>query len=371
MRIPLLDLKAQYRQIREEVMSAVQAVFDSQQFILGRTVEELECRIAEYCGTSSAVGVSSGTDALLICLMAEGIGPGDEVVTTPFTFFATAGSIARTGARPVFVDIEENSFNINPDLLPEAVSGNTRAVIAVHLFGRMCEVEEIRGLCTERGLILIEDAAQAIGAESGGRRAGSVGEYGCLSFFPTKNLGGAGDGGMVLTSDARRADLLRSLRNHGAVQRYFHEKVGGNFRLDAVQAAVLGVKLKYLDRWIEMRRANADRYARLFRESGLVDAGLVSLPDPGTGRHVFHQYVIRAHHRDALREYLREKGVGCEIYYPVPLHLQKCFRHLGYRRGDFPVSEKAAAEVLALPMYPELTDEQAEYVVAAVRDFYG
>lgn len=371
MKVPLLDLTAQYRQIREEVMRAVQAVFESQQFILGQTVEGIERRMARYCGTSAAVGVSSGTDALLVSLMAEGIGPGDQVITTPFTFFASAGSIARTGARPVFVDIEEKSFNLDPHLLAEAVTDRTRAVIAVHLYGRMCEVEQVSAFCSERGLILIEDAAQAVGAELGGRRAGSVGEYGCLSFFPTKNLGGAGDGGMVLTSDAQRAERLRCLRNHGAVQRYFHERVGGNFRLDALQAAVLAVKLEHLDRWIEMRQANARRYTRLFQESGLVGAGLVTLPDPGPGRHVFHQYVIRARDRDSLREHLRNREVGCEIYYPVPLHLQKCFDQLGYRRGDFPASEKAAAEVLALPMYPELTAEQVEYVVSAVRDFYG
>lgn len=371
MQVPLLDLRGQFGQIRDEVMRALTEVFESQQFILGQVVESFEASLAGYCGAPYAVGVSSGSDALLVSLMAEGIGAGDEVITTPFTFFATAGSIARTGARPVFVDIEPDSFNINPAATESAVSPRTRAILPVHLYGRMCRIEQISSIARRHGLVLIEDAAQAIGAEIGGRRAGTIGDYGCLSFFPSKNLGGAGDGGAVLTGSAERAELIRRLRNHGAYQRYYHERIGGNFRLDAVQAAVLQVKLKYLDRWIEQRQQNARQYSALLRQSGLVDKGLVVVPEEGEGRHVFHQYVIRAHDRDRLRDYLRRNGIGCEVYYPLPLHLQKCFAYLGYRPGAFPESERAAQEVLALPMYPELKPEQIEYVVQNICRFYA
>jgi len=368
MKVPLLDLKAQYASIREELDRAVAEVVASQQFILGPQVAECERAVASYCGCAYGVGVSSGTDALLLALMAERIGPGDEVITTPYTFFATAGSIARAGAKPVFVDIEPESFNIAPDRIEERISDRTRAIIPVHLYGRMADMKAIMAVASAHNLTTIEDAAQAIGAETCGMRACSVGHYGCLSFFPSKNLGGFGDGGMVLTSDEHRRDRLVMLRVHGSKRKYCHEEVGGNFRFDTLQAAVILAKLRHLDRWTEARRANAARYARLFEHAGL--AGTVKLPEPGEGRHVFNQYVIRAPRRDELMDFLRKNEIGCEIYYPVPLHLQKCFAYLGHRPGDFPNSEKAAAETLALPVYPELSDAQAEHVVATIRRFY-
>ena len=370
MNVPLLDLKAQYRKIKDEVNAAVREVFDTQIFINGPKVRECEEAVAGYVGSAHCVGVSSGSDALLISLMAEGIGRGDEVITSPYTFFATAGAVARLGARPVFVDIDPRTFNLNPELVKEKISDHTRAIIPVHLFGQSAEMAPITALAREKGLVLIEDAAQAIGSEYQGERVGRLGEYGCFSFFPSKNLGGAGDGGMVAVQDSARADKLRALRSHGGKRKYYFELVGGNFRLDALQAAVVTVKLKYLDRWAECRRSNAARYDRMFSETCLVQEGVIGLPEVVVGHHVFNQYVIRVPRRDELRDHLRDKGIGHEVYYPVPLHLQKCFEHLGYREGDMPESERAAKETIALPIYPELTADQIEYVVESVAAFY-
>jgi len=370
--VPLLDLTAQHAAIRDEVDAAVREVFESQRFILGPKVEEFERAIAAYCGVRAAVGVSSGTDALLICLMALGVGPGDEVIAPTYTFFATAGSVARLGARPVFVDIDPASFNVAPAALAGAITERTKAVIPVHLYGRSAEMGPLLEATASAGVAVIEDAAQAIGAEYRGKRAGSLGRAGCLSFFPSKNLGGAGDGGMVTTDDEDLAARLRSLRNHGDGPKYHHKFIGGNFRLDALQAAVLGVKLRHLDAWSDARRRNAERYRRLFAEAGL-SPGVVALPEEGPYRHVYNQFVVRvpAAQREPLREFLRGRGIGHEVYYPVPLHMQECFRYLGYAQGDFPGAEAAARETLALPIYPELTDGQAAAVVGALGEFLG
>ncbi len=363
MNVPLLDLKAQYRSIKAEVDAAVAAVFESQYFILGPTVQACEKDLAAYCGCSHAVGISSGTDALLISLMAEDIAPGDEVITTPYSFFATAGSIARVGARPVFVDIDPVTFNITPALIEAAITPRTKAIMPVHLFGQVADMDPIMAIAKKHNLVVIEDACQAIGAEYKGRRAGSIGHYGCFSFFPSKNLGGAGDGGMVTTNDPARAEKLIWLRNHGMNPKYYHKMLGGNFRLDALQAAVVHVKLKYLDRWTEGRQANAARYDNLLANAD------VQLPAVVTSRHIFNQYCIRTPRRDALLAHLQKSGIGCEVYYPVPLHLQECFAALGHKAGSFPVSEKAALASLALPIYPELTSEQQGYVASTVTAF--
>ncbi len=385
MKVPLLDLYAQYQQIKPEMDRAVAEVFESQRFILGPAVEACEQAIAQYSQCTHACGVSSGTDALLIALMAENIGPGDEVITTPYTFFSTAGSIARVGARPVFVDIDPITFNLRPDAVAAAVTGKTRAIMVVHLFGLMADMDPIMEIANEKDLLVIEDAAQAIGSEYNGRRAGSIGAYGCFSFFPSKNLGGAGDGGMVTVRDEARAEKLKTLRNHGMKPKYYNKMIGGNFRLDALQAAVINVKQPHLDEWSEGRKRNAIRYDRLFAEAGLSpdkirtpwhpDApGNAPAPEaasdrPGVAyRHIFNQYCIRASDREGLKKHLQERGVGTEVYYPVPLHLQECFKPLGYGKGDFPESERAAAETLALPIYPELTDEQAAYVVESIAE---
>ena len=370
MKVPMLDLQAQYRTIKDETDAAVEEVFESQYFILGPKVEQCEEAIAEYCNCDHAVGVSSGSDALLISLMAEEIGAGDEVITSPYTFFATAGAIARLGAKPVFVDIDPETYNIDPDLIEPRITENTKAIIPVHLFGQMADMDPIMELADKYNLVVIEDAAQAIGAEYKGQRAGSIGHYGCFSFFPSKNLGGAGDGGMVTTNDADRAEKLRILRVHGSKPKYHHKIVGGNFRLDALQAAVVNVKLKYLDDWTEGRQENAAHYDQLFKESGLVTNDVVSTPDRVTDRHVFNQYVIRVSQRDELLEHLKDNDIGCGVYYPVPLHLQECFSDLGYKTGDMPVSEKASAETLALPVYPELGKEQMEHVVRIASEIF-
>jgi len=370
--VPLLDLKAQYASIKEEITQAVTAVLESQWFILGPTVKECEAKIAEYCGCSHAVGVTSGSDALLISLMAEGIGPGDEVITTPYTFFATAGCIARIGAKPVFVDIRPDTYNIDPAAVEGCITENTKAIIPVHLFGQCADMDPIMEIAERRGLTVIEDAAQAIGSEYKGRRAGTMGRYGCFSFFPSKNLGGGGDGGMVITDDDALAEKLAVLRVHGSKPKYYHSLIGGNFRLDALQAAIINVKLPHLDAWTAGRQANAERYRRLFSESGLVENGLVELPQVAPQRrHIYNQFVIRVSRRDELRAYLQEHKVATEIYYPVSLHMQECFAYLGYRQGDFPESEAAAEQTLALPIYPELTDEQARHVVDCVARFYA
>lgn len=365
MKVKLLDLVPQYGPIREEIMEAISEVLESQYFILGPRVEELEEVIADYCGVSEAVGVASGSDAILLALMALDIGPGDEVITTPYTFFSTVSSITRLGAVPVMVDIDPLSYNISPGKVAEALTDKTRAIIAVHLFGQMADMDAICRLAAGKGIPVVEDACQSIGATSGGRRAGSLGKAGCFSFFPSKNLGGFGDGGMIVTDDRDLASKLRMLRVHGGRERYFHDVVGINSRLDAIQAAVLLVKMKYLESWSEGRRRNAKRY-----DDGLAGVEGVITPAISDGnRSIYNQYVIRSRDRDALKAHLNDKGVGCEIYYPVPLHLQKCFSSLGGQEGDLPESEKAAKETLALPVYAELPAEQQDYVIEEIARF--
>jgi len=368
-RVPLLDLRAQHERIKDEIQGALERVIQSQQFILGPEVEALEQELAAYCGCRFSVGVSSGTDALIASLMAIGVGPGDEVITTPFSFFATAGAVVRLGARVVFVDIDATDFNIDPRLIPSAVTRKTKAIIPVHLFGQCADMNRILDVGRQYGLAVIEDAAQAIGSEYHGKRAGSMGVAGCFSFFPSKNLGGFGDGGIVTTNDEELADKLRIIRNQGSHPKYYHRVLGGNFRLDSIQAAVLRVKLKHLEEWTGRRRVNASYYSKRFLESG-VGQERVTTPSIVRERHVFNQYVIRASHRDTLRSFLSDNGVTTEIYYPLALHLQECISDGRYSAGDFPVSEKASAEVLALPIYPELTVEDKEYIIELIRDFY-
>ncbi|MBW2107500.1 MAG: DegT/DnrJ/EryC1/StrS family aminotransferase [Deltaproteobacteria bacterium] len=370
MYVPLLDLKAQYRTIKEEIIRATLEVYEEQRFILGPKVEALEAAMATYCQSEWAVGVSSGTDALLIALMAAGIGPGDEVITTPYTFFATVGSIVRLGAVPVFSDIDPNTYNLAPETLEDRVTSKTKAILPVHLYGQCCDMAPVLELAGARGLFVIEDAAQAIGAEYRGKRAGSMGDFGCFSFFPSKNLGGCGDGGVVTTNRKAFNEQLRILRVHGSHPKYYHEVVGGNFRLDALQAAVVLVKLRFLEHWTQARQNNARMYRMLFEAAGL--DGLVTLPAETLGRHVYNQFVIKVpDRRDALKAYLQEQGIGTEIYYPVPMHLQPCFKDLNGKKGDFPEAEDAASRTLALPVYPELTDDQQAYVVEKIRAFYS
>ena len=362
-RVPLLDLKAQYAAIRKDVDEAVRRVMESQRFIGGPEVSALEEEIARYSQCAHAVGVASGTDALLLALRALGIGPGDEVVTSAYSFFASAGTVANNGATPVFVDIDPRTYNLDPHRLEAAFTPRTKAVVAVSLYGQCCDLTAIRAICEKRRAWFIEDAAQSIGSEWEGKRSGSMSDFGCFSFFPSKNLGGAGDGGMVVSQNAEHADRVRLLREHGARPKYYHAIVGTNSRLDALQAAILRVKLRHLDRWSEGRARNAALYHQLFEGSR------VGRPfrDP-RARHIYNQYVIRVPERDPVREALTERGIGTEIYYPVPLQLQKCFATLGYREGDMPNAEAAARETLALPIYPELTEEQIRHVAAAVRD---
>ena len=366
MNIPLLDLRAQYTSIKADVDAAIAEVMQSQHFILGPKVEQCEKTIAAYSACSHAVGVSSGSDALLACLMAENIGPGDEVITTPYTFFATVGAIARVGATPVFVDIDPETYNIDAPQISSKITNRTRAIIPVHLYGQMADMETVMEVADAYGLVVIEDAAQAIGAEHKGRRAGSIGHYGCFSFFPSKNLGAAGDGGMVVTNDADRAERLRRIRAHGSKPKYYHKLIGGNFRLDALQAAVVSAKLPHLDDWTAARQRNARKYNELFAAVGLP----IRPPAVVVERHIFNQYVIRVSERDQLQAFLKQKGVGTEVYYPVPLHRQECFAYLGHAAGAFPESEQAAEQTLALPVYPELTDSQARYVVDCVCEFF-
>ncbi len=372
MQVPLLDLKAQHATIRAEVEAAIAEVMESQHFILGPKVDQCEKAIAAHSRCAYAVGVSSGSDALLACLMAENIGPGDEVITTPYTFFATAGAIARVGATPVFVDIDPVTYNLDTSQIASKVNSRTRAIIPVHLYGQMADMDNVMAVAEKRGLIVIEDAAQAIGAENNGRRAGSIGHYGCFSFFPSKNLGAAGDGGMIVTNDAERAEKLRCLRAHGSKPKYHHKIIGGNFRLDALQAAIVSTKLRHLDEWTNARQQNAKKYDQFFAEVGLVNADRdstnIGLPKVVTGRHIFNQYVIRANRRDQLQAALQQRGIGTEVYYPIPMHLQECFAYLGYGEGAFPHSERAAKETLALPIYPELSEVQLRYVVESVCD---
>jgi dTDP-4-amino-4,6-dideoxygalactose transaminase len=377
MKVPLLDLKLQYQTIKEEVMKVTEEIFESQYFILGPRVEALEKEIAEYCSSKHAVGVSSGTDALLISLMAADIGPEDKVITSTYTFFATAGSIARTGATPVFADIDPETYNISSksiSIVMDSMTGKERkkikAIIPVHLYGQCCDMDSILEIAEKYNLIVIEDAAQAIGAEYKGRRAGSMGDFGCFSFFPSKNLGAFGDGGIVTTNSDDFFDKLRSLRVHGSHLKYYHNKVGGNFRLDAFQAAIVLIKLNYLDGWTEARQANANKYRELFLEAGLDD--IVSLPTEKENRHIYNQFVISLKEkRDDLRMFLTNAGIGTEVYYPVPMHLQDCFSNLNYRKGDFPVGEYAALHTLALPVYPELSYEQQTYLFEKIKEFYS
>lgn len=369
--VPLLDLKPQYATFADELRPELEALCASQNFILGPPVQTAETALAAYCRVPHAIGVSSGSDALLASLMAEKIGPGDEVITSPYTFFATAGAIARVGATPVFVDIQPHSFNIDPYQIEEKITPKTRAILPVHLFGRLADMSPILALAKKYHLLVIEDACQAIGAENpAGRRAGAFGDYGCFSFFPSKNLGCFGDGGLVTTADPNRARRIATLRNHGMEPRYYHAIIGGNFRLDALQATVLSCKLPHLDAWTAARQRNAARYHDLFAAAGLLD-GLISLPETGPGRHVFNQFVIRAPKRDDLAAYLHANGIGCAIYYPVPLHLQPCFAYLPTRPGDCPNAERAARETLALPIYPELSDAMAAAVVMKIAAFYA
>ena len=377
MNVPLLDLKAQYWIIKDRVLEVTQQVYESQYFILGPQVEDLEKKIAGYCRTGHAVGVSSGTDALILSLMAAGIGPGDRVISTPYTFFATAGAIARVGATPVFVDIDPDTYNLSPDKLEETIANlpddalkTVKAVIPVHLYGQCADMDSILEVAATRRWVVIEDAAQAIGAEYKDRRAGSMGDYGCFSFFPSKNLGAFGDGGIVTAGDPQVYERLKILRVHGSKPKYYHKVVGGNFRLDALQAAIVAVKLDYLDGWTSARQDNAARYRELFASAGLTDR--VHLPVEKENRHIYNQFVIRVDAgRDELRSYLGEQGIGTEVYYPVPMHLQDCFSELGYQMGDFPVAEQAANQTLALPIYPELTESQQAYVVEKIGAFFS
>lgn len=389
MKIPFLDLKAQFKAIQDEIQKKISDVVISQQFILGPEVEAFEKEMMAFTQTKYAVGVSSGSDALIASLMALGIGDGDAVITTPFTFFATAGAVVRLGAVPVFCDIDEQSFNIDPSKMEEVIAKEIRrqrgprlkAVLPVHLYGQCADMAPILDLSRKYLLFVIEDAAQAVGAEyiyeGAARKACTFGHLGILSFYPSKNLSAFGDGGMILTDSEDLAAKLKVLREHGSRDRYYHDVVGGNFRLDALQAAVLRVKLKHLDSWQKMRRDRASCYDRLFQEAGLLEKKVLRLPkavykkDGIENFHTYHQYVVRVKKRDDLKQFLKEKGIATSIYYPLPLHLQKCFSDLGYKRGDFPEAEKASAEVLALPIYPELRSDQQEYVVSVISQFYS
>jgi dTDP-4-amino-4,6-dideoxygalactose transaminase len=367
LKVPLLDLQAQYASIRGDVLAAITRVCDSQQFIMGPEVEQLERELASALGVRSAVAVSSGTDALLVAMMALGIGPGDEVITPTFSFFATAGCVARLGARPVFVDIDPETLMLDAARVCAAVTPRTRAIVPVHLYGLCADMDPLIDVARTARLPIIEDAAQAIGATYKGRAAGTIGTVACFSFFPSKNLGAYGDAGLVTTEDDGLAKRIRLLRIHGAEPKYYHREIGGNFRLDALQAAVLRVKLPHLAAWNERRRANAARYRTLFESAGVLPR--VTLPVEPAGRtHIYHQYVVRVPHRDAVRQHLASRDIGTDIYYPVPFHRQECFAHLGYPEDAFPHADKAAAEVLALPIYPELTEAQQAHVVGSLAE---
>jgi dTDP-4-amino-4,6-dideoxygalactose transaminase len=386
MQVPLLDLKLQYQPLKTEILAAIEKVCASQAFILGPNTRELEAAVAAYCQCRFGIAVSSGTDALLVALMALEIGPGDEVITTPFTFFATAGTIARTGARPTFCDIESDTFNLSPaavlsfierrcqtkdgKLINKDTQGVIKAIMPVHLYGQVADIGPLVQIARRFNLKIIEDAAQAIGAEDANKsRAGSFGDVGCLSFFPTKNLGAFGDAGACVVNDPALAERIEILRVHGGKPKYYHSFIGGNFRIDEIQAAVLAIKLKHLDAWSAARQRNARIYDREFEAADLGKAVETPRAVPGL-RHIFNQYVLRVRNRDQLRQHLMAAGVGTEIYYPVPLHLQECFEYLKHRKGDFPQSERAAEETVALPIFPELTEEQLKYVVHCIADFY-
>jgi len=369
MNVPLLDLKAQYAPLREEMLAAVERVFDSQYFVLGPEVKALEKEVAAYSQTKYAIGCASGSDALLLAMMALGVGRGDEVITTPYTFFATVSAITRLGAKAVFVDIDPRTYNMDVSQIENVITEKTKAIMPVHLYGQCADMDALIEISKHYNIPLVEDAAQAIGAEDNGRRAGSMSAIGCFSFYPSKNLGGAGDGGMMITNDEELAYKLSILRVHGGERRYYHRFVGLNSRLDALQAVVLRVKLPHLDGWSNGRIRNAERYNNLFNEAGLNETvGLPTLHD--NVRHIYNQYVIRAEKRDELKEFLAQNGIGTDIYYPVPLHMQECFAFLGYKEGELPESERAAKETLALPIYPELTEEQQHYVVETIGKFY-
>jgi dTDP-4-amino-4,6-dideoxygalactose transaminase len=371
-KIPLHDLQAQYAKIRDEVRVVVDQVFDSQQFVLSSEVQALEDEIARYSQTRHAIGCASGSDALLLALMSSGVGGQDEVITTPFTFFATASAIARSGARPVFVDIDERTYNLNPGQIESAITERTRAIMPVHLYGQCAEMDRLLELGQRRGIPIIEDAAQAIRAEDRRRRAGSMGTIGCFSFYPSKNLGGAGDAGMLVTNDDEHAKRLRMPRVHGEETKYHHQVIGINSRLDALQAVVLRTKLKYLEGWNQERQRRAQQYEIMFSDAGLSE--VIEVPYVRSdARHVYHQFVIRVRggKRDALLDHLSNSGIGSGVYYPVPLHLQNCFAYLGHKEGDFPFAEAAAKETLALPVYPELTDQQQDYIVSKIGEFFG
>jgi len=369
MNVPLLDLKPQYQNLKSEILKKVEEICDSQYFILGPEVEKFEAEVAEYCGTKYACGVSSGSDALIIALMVEGIKAGDEVITTPFTFFATGGAIARVGATPLFVDIDPKTFDIDPALIAEKVTDKTKAIIPVQLFGQSCDMDPIMEIAEKNNLIVIEDAAQAIGSEYKGKRIGSIGDYGCFSFFPSKNLGAFGDGGIVTTNDKEKYELLKIFRNHGSEPKYYHKYIGGNFRIDAMQAAILSIKLKSLDASTEKRQANAAEYRAIFAESKLTENEIV-LPQMADYdvRHIYNQFsvLVKNGKRDLLKQALLDASIGCDVYYPVPLHLQECFKDLGYKLGDCPISEITANDIIAIPIFPETTKEQREYVVSVI-----
>jgi dTDP-4-amino-4,6-dideoxygalactose transaminase len=380
--VPLLDLQRQYEQVRAEVLAAVGRVCASQHYILGPEVEALEHELAEFCGAADAVGCASGTDALWLALVAAGVQPGDQVLTTPFSFFASASAIVRAGARPVFADIDRRTFNLDPAQVASFLRGGPRdklrALLPVHLYGQCADMDSLQRLADEFGLAVIEDAAQAIGARSSGHSAGSMGVCASFSFYPTKNLSAYGDAGMVTTNSPEMAAHMRRLRNHGSARRYVHEELGWNSRLDAIQAAILQVKLKYVEGWNDARRRLAERYDQLFAAAGLTsiseqpeNAAPIQIPQTsGHAHHVFHQYVVRAFRRDELREFLTARKIGTEIYYPIPLHMQPCFVYLGYREGDLPEAERAAKELLALPIFPELTEDEQRWVVKSIADFY-
>ena len=373
MQVPLLDLRSQYAPLKQEILKAVEEVCDSQKFILGADVEKLEKELSSYCQSAGCVGVTSGSDALIIALMAEKVGPGDEVITSPFTFFATVGAIVRVGAKPVFADIDPVTFNIDPQKIEEKITPKTKAIIPVHLFGQMADMDPILEIARKHDLFVIEDACQAIGSEYKGHRAGSMGRYGAFSFFPSKNLGCFGDGGAVSCDSAEREALLKIYRNHGQSKTYIHEYVGGNFRLDALQARILSIKLGSLDAWSEARQKNAAHYRELFAQLDL--DGKVELPQEAAYpvRHIYNQFCIRVKDgkRDALKQYLLDNQIGCAVYYPLSLHLQECFKELGGKIGDYPVCEQATSEVLALPIFGETTVEQREFVAQCIGKFFA
>ena len=369
MNVPLLDLQAQYASLRDDLRPAIERVLESQRFVLGDEVRRLESSVAEYCQARYAVGCASGSDSLLLALMALDVGAGDEIVTTPFSFFATGSCIARLGALPVFVDIDPATYNLDVSQVADVITPRTKAIIPVHIYGQCAEMDPLLALGERHGIPVVEDAAQAIGATDHGRLAGSMGAIGCFSFYPTKNLGGAGDGGIITTNDEQLEQRLKRLRTHGGITEYMHNEVGINSRLDELQAAVLNVKLPHLDTWSNQRAQRAAVYTELLEQANLSFEVTTPFVRPDC-RHIFHQYVIRVpRYRDRLMEHLKERGVGTKVYYPIPLHLQECFSYLGYKQGAFPEAERAAAETFALPAYPELSEEQQAYVVDAIKSF--